>query len=328
MSHITRVVLNEEPFPSNQDSSTWNGGRLDAKFVKHPNSKARPFFAVYSLTLNLDKPIKARIHVTADERYQLFVNGQLGGRGSERGDEEHWFFESYDLDLQIGEHRLSAWVWSLGDVHAPYAQVMVQHGFLCISDDHEYWNNFPYPQAQLNNTHSKNDRKNWKDLADLLYQRYQMTPGQQDGFFRMDIEPLYMLFIDGRRFRDEGKEMFNAASWSAIEQWTKDLLQLKKSSKSPVVGLLSSGQALLMEKSNSLSSHVLDAEMPNFPDHEKLISKISQLINAGIPIIYITGDVHWGRIVEGKDSANNTMFYEIIASPLSISVENFPGISV
>ena len=137
-----------------------------------------------------------------------------------------------------------------------------------------------------------------------------------------------MLFIDGRRFRDEGKEMFNAASWSAIEQWTKDLLQLKKSSKSPVVGLLSSGQALLMEKSNSLSSHVLDAEMPNFPDHEKLISKISQLINAGIPIIYITGDVHWGRIVEGKDSANNTMFYEIIASPLSISVENFPGISV
>ncbi len=135
MSHITRVVLNEEPFPSNQDSSTWNGGRLDAKFVKHPNSKARPFFAVYSLTLNLDKPIKARIHVTADERYQLFVNGQLGGRGSERGDEEHWFFESYDLDLQIGEHRLSAWVWSLGDVHAPYAQVMVQHGFLCISDD-------------------------------------------------------------------------------------------------------------------------------------------------------------------------------------------------
>ncbi|HRB97129.1 MAG TPA: hypothetical protein PKY67_05385 [Nitrosomonas sp.] len=186
---------------------------------------------------------------------------------------------------------------------------------LCIPDDHEYWNNFPYRQTQLNNTHSKNDRKNWKDLADLLYQRYQMTPGQQDGFFRMDIEPLYMLFIDGRRFRDEGKEMFNAASWSAIEQWTQDLLQLKKSSKSPVVGLLSSGQALLMEKSNSLSSHVLDAEMPNFPDHEKLISKISQLINAGIPIIYITGDVHWGRIVEGKDSANNTMFYEIIASP-------------
>ena len=135
MSHITRVVLTEEPFPSNQDSSTWNGGRLDAKFVNHPNSKLRPFFAVYSLVLNLDKPLKARIHVTADERYQLYVNGQLGGRGSERGDEEHWFYESYDLDLPIGEHRLSAWVWSLGDIHAPYAQVMVQHGFLCVADD-------------------------------------------------------------------------------------------------------------------------------------------------------------------------------------------------
>jgi alpha-L-rhamnosidase len=135
MSHITRVVLNEEPFPTNPESSTWNGGRLDAKFVNHPKSKSRPFFAVYSLALNLDKPLKARIHVTADERYQLFVNGQLGGRGSERGDEEHWFYESYDLDLPIGEHRISAWVWSLGDVHAPYAQVMVKHGFLCVADD-------------------------------------------------------------------------------------------------------------------------------------------------------------------------------------------------
>lgn len=184
---------------------------------------------------------------------------------------------------------------------------------LCISDDHEYWNNFPYTQIQLENTLFDKDKKNWKDLADQLYQRYQMTPGQKDGFFCMDIEPLYMLFIDGRRFRDEGNQMFNAQSKIALKEWAQDLLD-RKNKKLPVVGLLSSGQALLIEESNHPKA--FDAEMPNFiNDYELLIGTISNLINHGIPIIYITGDVHWGRIVEGKDSANNTMFYEIIASP-------------
>lgn len=95
----------------------------------------RPFFVVYSLVLTLDKPLLARIHVTADERYQLFMNGELVGRGSERGDQEHWFYETYEINLPAGEHRLSAWAWSAGDAHAPFAQVMVQHGFLCVADD-------------------------------------------------------------------------------------------------------------------------------------------------------------------------------------------------
>jgi hypothetical protein len=135
MSQVTRVVLNEDPFHFDREKSPWDQGKLDAKFVHHPNSKGRPFFAVYSVVLNLKEPLKARIHLTADERYQLFLNGRLVGRGSERGDLEHWFYESYDLDLPIGEHRLSAWVWSLGEVHAPYAQIMVEHGFLCVADD-------------------------------------------------------------------------------------------------------------------------------------------------------------------------------------------------
>ena len=135
MSQVTRVVLKEDPFHFSRDDSPWNRGRLDAKFIAHPSATKRPFFAVYSLVLKLTEPLHARIHVTADERYQLFMNGDLVGRGSERGDQEHWFYESYDLDLPAGEHRLSAWVWSMGNDHAPLAQMMVQHGFLCVADD-------------------------------------------------------------------------------------------------------------------------------------------------------------------------------------------------
>jgi hypothetical protein len=32
-------------------------------------------------------------------------------------------------------------------------------------------------------------------------------------------------------------------------------------------------------------------------------------------VIYLTGDVHWGRIVEGKNAKGKVLFYEVIASP-------------
>ncbi|MBS1728757.1 MAG: hypothetical protein JST51_18725 [Armatimonadetes bacterium] len=135
MSQVTRVVLSEDPFSASRTDSPWNRGRLDAKFIAHPASANRPFFAIYTLALDLKEDLKARIHVTADERYQLFLDGDLVARGSERGDNEHWFYESYDLDLSAGDHHLSALVWSLGNDHAPLAQAMVEHGFLCVADD-------------------------------------------------------------------------------------------------------------------------------------------------------------------------------------------------
>jgi hypothetical protein len=74
-----------------------------------------------------------RIHVTADERYELFLDGRFVGRGSERGDRENWFFETYELNLTPGEHALVAKVWSMGNI-APYAQFSVQPGFLLSSE--------------------------------------------------------------------------------------------------------------------------------------------------------------------------------------------------
>ncbi|RPJ42376.1 MAG: alpha-L-rhamnosidase, partial [Chloroflexi bacterium] len=70
-----------------------------------------------------------RAHISADERYELFVDGQSAARGSERGDPQHWFFESYDLSLPPGDHMLVARVWSLGEL-APWAQMSTHHGFL------------------------------------------------------------------------------------------------------------------------------------------------------------------------------------------------------
>ena len=135
MASCNRILIDYDPFPIDRKPAPWDRGKLDASFIAHPESKDEPFFACYQLELDLKTPLSTHIHVTADERYQLFVNGELVGRGSERGDADNWFFETYDLQLSAGKHTLHAVVWSLGDDHAPFAQFFVRHGFLLIAQD-------------------------------------------------------------------------------------------------------------------------------------------------------------------------------------------------
>ncbi len=73
-----------------------------------------------------------RLHVSADQRYELFLDGAHHGRGPERGDAGHWRFETYAEDLSAGAHELLARVWFLRD--APHAQVSVKPGFLCAAE--------------------------------------------------------------------------------------------------------------------------------------------------------------------------------------------------
>jgi len=55
-----------------------------------------------------------RMHVTADQRYDLYLNGERIAWGSERGDPANWFYETCDLTLPKGSHTLVARVWWTG----------------------------------------------------------------------------------------------------------------------------------------------------------------------------------------------------------------------
>ncbi len=55
-----------------------------------------------------------RIHVSADERFELFLDGQRIARGPDRSDVEHWAYATYELTLRPGAHKMEALVWSIG----------------------------------------------------------------------------------------------------------------------------------------------------------------------------------------------------------------------
>ncbi len=70
-----------------------------------------------------------RIHVTADERFELFLDGVRIARGPDRSDVEHWAYATYEIGLAPGPHKLEALAWSIGP-HAPCAQLTWRGGFL------------------------------------------------------------------------------------------------------------------------------------------------------------------------------------------------------
>ncbi len=81
-------------------------------------------------------PHQFLVHVSADNRYELFVNGVRVSRGPSRGDLDHWRFETVDLAPQLRARKnvLAAVIWNYAD-DAPMAQFTSQTGFVLDGDD-------------------------------------------------------------------------------------------------------------------------------------------------------------------------------------------------
>ncbi len=75
------------------------------------------------------------VHVSADNRFLLHVNGKYAGEGPARGDLFHWRFETLDIAplLHAGTNVVAAVVWNFGEL-APVAQMSNRTGFLMQGD--------------------------------------------------------------------------------------------------------------------------------------------------------------------------------------------------
>lgn len=80
-------------------------------------------------------PLHFWVHISADNRFLLHVNGKYAAEGPARGDLFHWRFETIDLApfLRPGRNVLAAVVWNFGEL-APVAQMSNRTGFLMQGD--------------------------------------------------------------------------------------------------------------------------------------------------------------------------------------------------
>ena len=97
-------------------------------------------YGVYLFRKMIDlnnRPDSFVIHVSADNRYKLFVNEKQVSLGPARGDLDHWNFATLDIAsfLHAGKNIIAAQVWNEGEWR-PEGQISLRTGFILQGSDH------------------------------------------------------------------------------------------------------------------------------------------------------------------------------------------------
>lgn len=204
--------------------------------------------------------------------------------------------------------------WSSTGLGTPgIVEVLQLAPVMTVPDDHEFWNNYPYAQAQIPNTWAREDRAHWTRVAKDFFDGFQRCEAAEKGATRLDVGPLKILCVDMRSDRDdEARDLMPAATHAIFQQWAADLRASAGS-----VGVLCSGQALLTRPANAMTFNVGDAEMPNYRQFAAVEETLDGLASAGVPVVYLTGDVHWGRVSVARHG-ERPLLYEVISSPSTL----------
>lgn len=147
-------------------------GQWKAQWIGVPECDLNDF-GVYHFrkTINLEQvPAKFIVHVSADNRYKLFVNDSLVALGPCRGDVSNWNYETIDLApfLREGRNILASVVWFLEPKDAPVAQVSFgKAGFLM--------------QGNSKTETVVNTDKSWKCIRNTAYGK--CTTGRVRGYY-------------------------------------------------------------------------------------------------------------------------------------------------
>ncbi len=132
LSAIFLLVLStaraQQAGPTSPDARPWN-----AHWIAAPDDPGTAY-GVYYFRKSLElaaKPASFVIHVSADNRYKLYVNGSFVSLGPARGDLYYWNFETVDIAslLTAGKNNISAIVWNEAQAR-PEAQITLRTSFI------------------------------------------------------------------------------------------------------------------------------------------------------------------------------------------------------
>ncbi len=138
---LALLLAGLSPLPAADTTPRINPSLLNqawpASWITHPTAPACDYGVFhFRKTFDLaERPAHFVIHVSADNRYRLFVNGTSVCFGPARGDLLHWRFETVDLApwLRAGKNVIAAVVWNFG-LLKPAAQISLRTGLIVAGD--------------------------------------------------------------------------------------------------------------------------------------------------------------------------------------------------
>jgi alpha-L-rhamnosidase len=148
------------------------------------------------------RPARFLVHVSADNRYRLYVNGTQVSSGPQRSDAMHWRYETVDLApaLRAGRNVIAALVWNWGANH-PVAQHSLRTAFLLQGDG---------PAEAVANTGA-----GWKLLRDSAYTDVRVTPADVGNAY---YAAAHGESVDGARYPWGWERLgFDDGAWFAVD---------------------------------------------------------------------------------------------------------------
>lgn len=197
----------------------------DASWITHPEI-AGSEYGVYHFRKEFELealPERFFIHVSADNRYRLYVNGVSIVAGPQRSDVMHWRFEEVDIApwLHAGNNVIAAVVWNWGE-HRPVAQHSFRTGFLVRGAT--------ATEAIVNTGSTR-----WKVLANKAYSALPVSGEQVGGYYasppgeRLDAslypwgweragydDTAWQDAVEIGRATDRGSFPFNSGGWQLV----------------------------------------------------------------------------------------------------------------
>lgn len=106
----------------------------NAAWLWHPAAKEviDSSMVEFELAFDVETPFTEECTVSADNRYELYLDGEFISMGPDRGDADHWSFATLPVEFSAGHHVLTARCWYYPDSTGamPLAQLMNAPGFL------------------------------------------------------------------------------------------------------------------------------------------------------------------------------------------------------
>jgi hypothetical protein len=134
---VTALLLLPAPGYAQLNTASSPARPWTAQWIAAPNDAGTEYGVYYfRKDINLaGKPSSFVVHVSADNRYKLYVNGALVSLGPARGDTYYWNYETVDLApyLKAGGNTVAALVWNEGR-YRPEAQFTIRTAFIVQGD--------------------------------------------------------------------------------------------------------------------------------------------------------------------------------------------------
>ena len=153
-------------------SERWSTKPWEARWIgPHENKSQYGVYHFRKIFSIASVPEKFVIHISADNRYRLFVNGSYITEGPQLSDLRHWKFESLDIakSLKVGENTLAIQVVYLGEV-APVFMMGKQAALIVQGDDTN--------SAIVNTDKTRKYRKD-ESVSPIVFR-----PGQKELFYQ------------------------------------------------------------------------------------------------------------------------------------------------